>query len=230
MKITWLGHSAFHFGIDGLDLLIDPFWSGNGKFPAGFEHSLAKVDAILVSHAHEDHMGDAGRLAGKYGATIVAQHEICQYFGRSGLARFESMNTGGAVALGGCTIAMVPAFHSSTLVNEDGTVACVGDPVGFVVTGGGHAIYHTGDTGLFGDMALIQKVYRPDIGLIPIGDRFTMGPETAAYACNELLDLKTIVPMHYGTFPVLTGTPEAFKALVKRGHVLVAKPGETIDF
>ncbi len=228
MQLTWLGHSAFRFDIDGLGLLIDPFLTGNPTFPAGFEERMGKVDAILITHAHGDHMGDAARLAGKHGATVVAQYEICEYLGRAGLTRFESMNTGGSVRVGGCSIAMVPAFHSSTLV-EEGVVTCVGDPVGFVVTGGGHTVYHTGDTGLFGDMALIQDVYHPDIGLIPIGDRYTMGPETAAYACNKLLDLKTIVPMHWGTFPVLSGTPEAFKALVKRGSVLVAKPGEPIE-
>jgi L-ascorbate metabolism protein UlaG (beta-lactamase superfamily) len=228
MKLTWLGHSAFHLRIEGTDLLIDPFWTGSPTFPAGYEDRLAKVDFILITHAHGDHMGDAARLAGKYQATVVAQFEICEYLGRGGLVKFEPMNTGGAVQVGGCTLAMVQAFHSSTMT-EDGVVTCVGDPVGFVVSGGGQTLYHTGDTGLFGDMALIQKIYRPTIGLIPIGDRFTMGPATAAYACNELLDLKTIVPMHWGTFPMLPGTPEAFKALVRRGSVLVPTPGETIE-
>jgi L-ascorbate metabolism protein UlaG (beta-lactamase superfamily) len=228
MKLTWLGHSAFHLGIDGVDLLIDPFWTGNPTFPADYENRLAKVDIILVTHAHSDHMGDAARLAKKYNAAVVAQPEICKYLGLAGLKKFEQMNTGGTVQAGGCTVAMVPAFHSSTLVEND-IVTCVCDPVGFVVTGGGQTVYHAGDTGLFGDMALIQRIYRPEIGLIPIGDRYTMGPATAAYACNELLDLKTVVPMHWGTFPVLTGTPEAFKLLVKRGSVLVATPGETIE-
>ena len=228
MNLTWLGHSAFHLGIDGTDLLIDPFWTGNPTFPAGYEDRLTKVDFILVSHAHGDHIGDAGRLAIKYGATVVAQPEICAYLGRSGVKKFEQMNTGGAVAAGSCTVSMVQAFHSSAIAEND-VVTCSSDPVGFVVSGGGQTVYHTGDTGLFGDMALIQRIYRPDIGLIPIGDRYTMGPTTAAFACNELLDLKTIVPMHWGTFPALSGTPEAFKALVKRGAVLVATPGETIE-
>ena len=227
MKLTWLGHSSFHLDIDGTDLLIDPFWTGNPKFPAGYEERLAKVDLILVSHAHGDHLGDAGRLARKFDATVVAQYEVCEYLGRGGFIKSESMNTGGAVETCGCKVALVPAVHSSTAI-ENGAVTCVSDPVGFIVIGGGQTLYHAGDTGLSADMALIQKIYRPEIGLIPIGDRFTMGPETAAYACNELLDLKTIVPMHWGTFPMLPGTPDAFTPLVRRGTVRVATPGETI--
>ena len=228
MKLTWLGHSAFHLGINGIDLLIDPFCTGNPKYPAGYEDRLAKVDVILVTHGHSDHVGDAARLAKKYDATVVSQPEICAFIGRSGHKKFEQMNTGGTVDACGCAVSMVPAFHSSTIM-ENGVVAAVSDPIGFVVAGEGHAIYHAGDTGLFGDMALIQRIYQPDIGLIPIGDRYTMGPTTAAYACNELLDLKTIVPMHWGTFPALSGTPDVFKALVKHGNVVVMTPGETIE-
>jgi L-ascorbate metabolism protein UlaG (beta-lactamase superfamily) len=229
MKLTWLGHSAFHLGINGTDLLIDPFCTGNPKYPAGYEDRLAKVDAILVTHGHGDHMGDSGRLAKKYDSVVVAQPEICAFLDRAaGIKTFEQMNTGGAVTLGGCTVAMVPAFHSSAIV-ENGVVTCTSDPIGFVISGGGHTVYHTGDTGLFGDMAIIQEVYQPDIGLIPIGDRYTMGPTTAAYACNKLLNLKTVIPMHYGTFPALSGTVEAFLPLVKRGSVRVMTPGETIE-
>src|SRR5665811_711593 len=121
MKLTWLGHSAFHLGIDGMDLLIDPFVTGNPTFPAGYEDRLAKVDLILVTHLHGDHMGDAGRLAKQYDATVMAQPEICGLLGRTGLKKFEPMNTGGAVTVGGCTVAMVPAFHSSTAF-ENGIV------------------------------------------------------------------------------------------------------------
>jgi L-ascorbate metabolism protein UlaG (beta-lactamase superfamily) len=228
MKLTWLGHSAFHLEIDGTDLLIDPFCTGNPKYPAGYEDRLAKLDFILVTHGHGDHIGDATRLAQRFGAIVVSQPEICEFIGRSGHQKFEPMNTGGMVKCGSCEVAMVPAFHSSTIM-DNGVVAAVSDPVGFVVRGGGHCVYHPGDTGIFGDMALIQRLYQPDIGLIPIGDRYTMGPVNAAFACNELLDLKIIVPMHWGTFPALTGTPEAFAPLVKRGRVVVMAPGQTIE-
>lgn len=228
MKLTWLGHSAFHIGFNGTDLLIDPYFTGSSTYPVGYADRLAKVDAILVTHGHGDHLGDTTSLAKKFGATVISQPEICAFVGRSGHDRFEQMNTGGTVNVSGCAISMVPAFHSSTVM-ENGAVVAASDPIGFVVSGGGHTVYHTGDTGLFGDMALIQRLYQPDIGLIPIGDRYTMGPTTAAYACNELLSLKTIVPMHWGTFPALTGTPDAFKALVKRGDVLVMTPGVTVE-
>lgn len=229
MKITWLGHSAFHLEIDGTDILIDPFLTGNPKYPAGYDDKLAKVDAILVTHGHGDHVGDSARLAQKFDSVVVSQPEICQFLGRTaGLKKFESMNTGGAVKVGTTTVAMVMAFHSSAIV-ENGVVTCTSDPIGFVVSGGGHTVYHTGDTGLFGDMSIIQDVYQPDIGLIPIGDRYTMGPTTAAYACNKLLNLKTVIPMHYGTFPALSGKVEDFAPLVKRGAVRIMTPGETIE-
>ncbi len=228
MKLTWLGHSAFFCQLGGIDLLIDPFWTGNPTFPEGFEARLAKVDRILVTHVHADHLGDTVRLAQKYDATVIAQYELCEYLGGKGLSRFEPMNTGGTVAAGACRVTMVPAFHSSTLV-EEGKVVCVGDPVGFVITSADASLYHAGDTAAFGDMALIGKMWQPKVGLLPIGDRFTMGPEAAAYVCNELLAFDTVVPMHWGTFPVLSGTPEAFAPLVRRGRVRVLKPGETID-
>ncbi len=228
MKLTWLGHSAFHCSFAGTDLLIDPFWTGNPTFPEGFEPRLAKVDRILVTHVHGDHLGDTARLAQKYDATVMAQYEVCEYLGARGLSKFEPMNTGGTVAAGGCRVSMVPAFHSSTLV-EDGRVVCVGDPVGFVIAGENTSVYHAGDTSVFGDMALIGRMWRPKVGLLPIGDRFTMGPEGAAYVCNELLEFETVVPMHWGTFPMLSGTPEAFAALVRRGRVRTLRPGEAAE-
>ena len=138
------------------------------------------------------------------------------------------MNTGGAIERAGVRYAMVPAFHSSALI-QDGKPVTMGDPAGFVIQADGTSIYHSGDTALFSDMALIQRVYRPKVGLICIGDRFTMGPETAAIACNEFLDLELIVPIHWGTFGLLSGQPEDFRRRVTRGRVHVATPGEPFE-
>jgi L-ascorbate metabolism protein UlaG (beta-lactamase superfamily) len=228
MKLTWLGHSAFHLQTATQSILIDPFWTGNPTFPAGYEDRVAAVDTIVLTHGHEDHLGDTVRLAKKYGAAVVAQFELCMYVGAQGVAQVDPMNTGGAIARAGVRYAMVPAFHSSALI-LDGRPVTMGDPAGFVIQADGASIYHTGDTALFSDMALIQRIYRPTVGLICIGDRFTMGPETAAIACNEFLDLELIVPIHWGTFGLLSGEPDDFKRRVTRGRVHVATPGEPFD-
>ena len=228
MKLTWLGHSAFHLETDGKDVLIDPFFTGNGRHPQGYEERLRKVDFIVLTHGHSDHLGDTVRLAKEYGSTVVAMFEVCMYVGGQGIEKLEPMNVGGTVRQGGLAFTMVHAQHSSALV-EDGRPMTMGDAAGFVIKSGGPTVYHAGDTEVFSDMALIQRIHRPEVGLIPVGDRFTMGPETAALACNEFLDLRVIVPIHWGTFDLLTGDPEAFKSLVRRGEVRIATPGEAME-
>lgn len=228
MKLTWLGHSACHLAVDGKSVLVDPFFSGNPKFPNDFETGLDKVDIIMLTHGHADHLGDSLRLAKAFDATVVAMFEICAYLGAQGLEKTEPMNIGGTIDCGGLSVSMVNALHSSAVV-EDGKPVTMGDPAGLVIKSSGKTVYHAGDTDLFSDMALIQRIHQPKIGLIPIGDRFTMGAETAAMACNEFLDLETIIPVHWGTFDLLTGDPETFKSLVTRGTVLTPDPGAAIE-
>jgi L-ascorbate metabolism protein UlaG (beta-lactamase superfamily) len=228
LAITWLGHSAFRLRTPGgKEVLIDPWYTGNPSFPEGARPS--KADLILVSHGHSDHITDAAAMAKATGATVVAIFEITSWLGTKGVQNVESMNKGGTISVAGLRITMTEAIHSSSF-DEQGIVY-LGEPAGFVVRlENGQTLYFAGDTALFGDMKLIGELYKPDIAFLPSGDRFTMGPDTAAMAA-KWLGVKQVVPMHYGTFPLLTGTPEQFKqALQGSGkQVLELKPGETAE-
>lgn len=224
LRITWLGHSAFSMLTPGgKTLLFDPWYTGNPKFPAGQEPRHA--DLILVSHGHSDHSTDAAAIAKKTGAPVVAIYEITSWLGQKGVTNVQPMNKGGTIEVAGLRITMTDARHSSSF--DDLTY--LGEPGGFVVRlENGQAIYFAGDTALFGDMKVIGEIYRPDIAFLPIGDRFTMGPDTAAIAARWL-GVRQVVPMHWGTFPLLTGTPQALEAhLAGTGiQVLHLAPGDT---
>ena len=226
LEITYLGHSSFRLRTPGgKEILFDPWYTGNPSFPEAARPKSA--DLILISHGHSDHITDAAAMAKHTGATVVAIWEITSWLGAKGIKNLEPMNKGGTITAKGLRITMTDARHSSSF-DEDGIVY-LGEPAGLVVKlENRQTIYFAGDTSLFGDMKLIGELYKPDIAFLPIGDRFTMGPQDAATAARWL-GVKQVVPMHYGTFPLLTGTPEQLEhALSGSGiEMLVLKPGET---
>jgi L-ascorbate metabolism protein UlaG (beta-lactamase superfamily) len=226
--MTWLGHATFLVRTTGgKRLLFDPWVTGNPSSPPEAKR-LGELDLILVTHGHSDHTGDAVSIGRSSGAQTVAPFELSLWLQKKGLKNVTGMNPGGTVHMHGLSITMVPAVHSSS-VEEDGHIVYLGVATGYVIRfEDGLTAYYAGDTALFGDMRLIGEMYRPQIAFLPIGDFYTMGPEQAAKA-SELLGVKQIIPMHYGTFPALTGTPGRLRELVSaRGvEVLELKPGET---
>jgi len=227
LSITWFGHSTFVLvSPGGKRIVFDPWLEGNPKAPAGAK--IDKADVICVSHGHSDHTTDVVPIARATGATVVAIYELATWFQGKGLKDVVGMNMGGTADVKGLKISMTPALHSSGII-EDGRSVYLGEPAGFVIRlEDGRKLYFAGDTALFGDMRLIRELYAPEIAFLPIGDHFTMGPEAAALAV-DMLGVRQVVPMHYGTFPLLTGTPDALKRLVDPMgvDVLVLKPGET---
>lgn len=231
VKITYLGHAAFKFvSAKGVVVYIDPFLSGNPRTPAEMK-VVDKADLILVTHGHGDHVGDTLAIAEKTNARIVAMPELGRYLTRKGAKNVVGMNKGGTYTSHGIAITMVNAFHSSS-VTEGDQVIYTGEPAGFVIRfENGFTIYHAGDTCVFGDMKIIGEIYQPELSILPIGSHFTMDPREAAYAAR-LLNSKYVIPIHYGTFPVLTGTPEEFLRQMKevpQTRVIVLKPGDTLQ-
>jgi L-ascorbate metabolism protein UlaG (beta-lactamase superfamily) len=228
LSITWFGHATFLLkSPGGKRILFDPWVTGNPSAPPAAK-KIGDLDLLLVTHGHSDHTGDAVAIGRASGAQVVAPFELAVWLQKKGLQNVTGMNPGGTLNALGLSITMVPAVHSSS-VEEDGQMVYLGVATGYVVRfEDGLTIYYAGDTSIFGDMRLIGEMYRPQIAFLPIGDFYTMGPEQAAKA-SEMLGVSQIVPMHYGTFPVLTGTPARLRELVSgRGvQVLELRPGET---
>jgi L-ascorbate metabolism protein UlaG (beta-lactamase superfamily) len=209
VSITWLGHSTFVVQAGETRVLIDPWVQNNPACPDAFKDP-GPLDVILVTHAHFDHIGDALEIGRATGAQIVSIAETSKWLERKGLDNLIEMNKGGSVEVAGVRAHMTHAVHSCGITDGD-EVIYGGEAAGFVLElPGGFSLYHAGDTAVFSDMALIGKLLAPDWAMLPIGDHYTMGPRSAAEA-TRLLGTKTVVPMHFGTFPVLTGTPEALR-------------------
>jgi L-ascorbate metabolism protein UlaG (beta-lactamase superfamily) len=228
--ITWLGHSTVQItASNGKIILIDPWVEGNPSFPPSMK-KFSKVDLILVTHGHSDHTRDVVSLARAHDAPVVAIYELALHFGSKGVANILPMGKGGTQRIDDVEVSMVHAIHTSS-VDESGMHLFVGDAAGLVVRlPGGFTLYHAGDTCVFGDMKIIGELYKPDLVCLPIGDHFTMGPREAAYAIR-LLGVNNVLPIHYGTFPQLTGTPEALRDLtqdIAGLEIHQPKPGESI--
>lgn len=209
-RIKYFGHSTFSLTTpSGQVALIDPWVITNPMCPDNLK-KVARLDVIFLSHAHSDHLGDLLTLAKQHRPKIVAIYETCQWIESKGFGEETSpMGKGGSQRVGDFEVTMTHAFHSNS-IDEDGVRLNAGEPAGFVIRmPGGPTVYHAGDTALFGDMKLIGELYAPDVAMLPMGDRFTMGPREAAYA-TRLLGVKHVIPMHYATFPFLTGTVDAF--------------------
>jgi L-ascorbate metabolism protein UlaG (beta-lactamase superfamily) len=229
VSVTFYGHAAFKLAGGGKTVVIDP-WLTNPLLttPAS---QVGHVDFILVTHGHADHVGNTVEVAKATGAQVVVIHELSVLLAKQGVARVVGMNKGGTFKAGGLEITMTQAVHSST-IEDEGRMVPAGDPGGFVVKfPNGFTAYHAGDTAVFRDMELIRELYRPELAMLPIGSHYVMSPAEAALACR-LLKPRWVIPMHYGTFPVLTGTPEELKEHLKGEpdiQVVALKPGETVE-
>ena len=213
VEITWLGHATFQFRLESGEVIVmDPWVEGNPKYPK--DHQFSRIDAILVSHAHFDHIHDAVPLAKKFKPKVVAIFETCLWLTSKGVETCSGMNKGGTQDVGPLKVTMTHAIHSCGIQDGD-QVIYGGEAAGYILhLKDGRTIYFSGDTAVFSDMQLIEKLYHPDLAFLPIGDFYTMGPREAALACR-LLKPKKVIPMHFGTFPALTGTPDEVAALLK---------------
>lgn len=217
LSLTFLGHAGFLLDDDSVRLVVDPFLSGNPRAACTVEE--LQCDAIALTHGHADHVGDTLAIAAANDAVVIANFELANWAASQGVERVEAGNPGGRISFSWGSISFTHAFHSSSYEGQ-----YMGMPCGLVISMGGTVFYHAGDTGIFGDMRLIGELYRPDIVALPIGDRFTMGPELASRAA-DLVAAPTAIPIHYATFPPLVQTADEFRPTT--ASVRVMEPGET---
>lgn len=225
MKVSYHGHSVVKIVTDGKEIFIDPFITGNGNTDLKVENE--SPDFILLTHGHGDHVGDTVQLAKKKDALVIAMVELANYLSWQGV-KTHGMNIGGSYEFEFGKVKFTQAFHSTGVETGEQTIIYTGMPAGLLITIEGKTIYHAGDTSLFFDMKLIGERHPIDLAFLPIGDNFTMGPEDAAYAA-KLLHAKTVVPIHYNTFPVIKQDPGRFINLLEDGNGKVLQPGETIE-
>lgn len=230
-KLTWLGHAAFKITTaSGKVILVDPWIATNPACPAEMK-KLERVDTMLITHGHFDHIADAVELGKKFSPQIVAIHETCAWLGSKGVKNASGMNKGGTQKAGEIEVTMTHAVHSCGIQDGD-KIIYGGEACGYVIRlPGGMTIYHAGDTAVFSDMKLIGELYKPELALLPIGDFYTMGPREAALAIR-LLGAMHVIPMHFATFPELTGSPEELKRLtqdISGLEIHALKPGESVE-
>lgn len=231
MKITWYGHSCFRIETGGSVVLIDPFLKGNPTFQKSgiaFEAATRGVTHVALTHGHDDHIGDAGEICKASGAQLFATYELALHVQGKGAEQIQPMNTGGSLASDDFTLTLVDALHSSS----SGGIY-LGNPNGIVLKSSeGPVVYHMGDTDMFPGMGLINEFHKPDVGIVPIGDRFTMGGKAAAFACRKFFQFKAVLPCHYATFEgMLDPDASKFQAAMEGSGQKVHVPacGETVS-
>jgi L-ascorbate metabolism protein UlaG (beta-lactamase superfamily) len=233
MQLTWFGHSALRLEMPGAVVLVDPFFTGNPGFRGDAEAAGRGATHIVLTHGHGDHVGDTVKIAAATGAKVVTNFELCMWLAKQGVASVDPMNTGGTVDQGAFSVTLVRADHSAGMVEAD-----VGFPLGpasgvvLNFKGAGPTLYHAGDTDIFSDMALIAELHQPRLACLPIGDRFTMGPRVAAIAAKRFLKgVRTVIPIHYASFPPLERDASAFVTAMRdaEAKVLVPEPGVAME-